>query len=125
MKICSLPDDPSRLLRYRDSIYAWDLLISAIAYFDFFTFLKKGPKTFREICAGLKIQSRPADVLLSLLLSLELIEAYDNKYGLTDLSLRYLVNDSPDSLVAYYDSLKNRPQCIEFREVLKTGKPAG
>lgn len=125
MKNYSLPDDPSRLLRYRDSIYASDLLLCAIAYFDFFTFLKEGTKTFDEICEKLKIQSRPADVLLSLLLSMELIQACEDKYGLTGLSMTYLVSDSPDSLVPYYCSLKNRPQCVEFHDVLITGKPAG
>ena len=44
---------------------------------------------------------------------------------MTDLSAKYLVSDSPDSLVPYYASLKNRPQCVEFRDILQTGKPAG
>ncbi|MBN1381337.1 MAG: methyltransferase [Deltaproteobacteria bacterium] len=117
--------DPSRLLRYRDSIYASDLLICAVAYFDFFTHLNKSPKTFDEICETMKIQPRPADVLLSLLMSMELIEMHGNRYGLNDLSSVFLVSNTPDSLVPYYHSLKNRPQCIEFREVLQTGKSAG
>jgi hypothetical protein len=125
MKDQPLHNDPSRLLRYRDSIYASDLLICAVAYFDFFTFLNEGPKTFDEICDNMRIQPRPADVLVSLLVSMELIESREHGYGLTDLSATYLVSNSPDSLVPYYTSLKNRPQCVEFREVLQTGKPAG
>jgi precorrin-6B methylase 2 len=117
--------DPSRLLRYRDSIYASDLLLCAVAYFDFFTFLKNSPRTHKEICNGLGIRPRPADVLLTLLLSLELVKVSQDKYGLTDLSAAYFVSDSPDSLVPYYCSLKNRPQCLEFCEILKTDKPAG
>ncbi|MEW6263336.1 MAG: methyltransferase [Thermodesulfobacteriota bacterium] len=118
-------NDPSRLLRYRDSIYASDLLICAITHLDFFTFLRNGPWTFKDIRENLKIESRPTDVLLSLLLALGLIEKDSNIYKLTDLSLKYLVSSGPDSLVPYYGSLKNRPQCLEFYEVLKTGKPAG
>lgn len=118
-------DDPSRLLRYRDSIYASDLLVCAIAHFDFFTFLRGEPKTFDEICDKMRFQPRPADVLVSLLLSMELIQKREQRYGLTDLSATYLVSDYPGSLVPYYRSLKNRPQCLEFREVLQTGKPAG
>ena len=125
MKDYPLYNNPSRLLRYRDSIYASDLLVCAIAYFDFFTLLKEGPQTYDEICKKLKIQLRPADVLLSLLLSMELIETHENKFCLTDLSRTYLVNDTPFSLVPYYGSLKNRPQCMEFYDVLKTGRPAG
>ena len=117
--------DPSRLLRCRDSIYASDLLVCAVAWFDFFTVLKEKPGTFNEICDTIKVLPRPADVLLSLLLSMDLVEACGQAFGLTELSEKYLVSDSPDSLVPYYSSLKNRPQCIEFRNVLQTGKPAG
>ena len=126
MKEFPLNKDPSRLLRYRDSIYASDLLVCAIAFFDFFTFLDEGPRTFDEICDKMKIQPRPTDVLLSLLLSMELVKTHDHRYyELTDLSATYLVSNKPDSLVPYYCSLKARPQCVEFQEVLKTGKPAG
>lgn len=117
-------NNPSRLLRYRDSIYASDLLVCAISFFDFFTYLNERPRTFDEICDKMKIQPRPADVLLSLLLSMELVERHDHRFSLTDLSAKYLVNNSPDSLVPYYASLKNRPQCLEFRDILQTGKPA-
>lgn len=120
-----MKNDPGRLIRYRDSIYASDLFVCAIAYFDFFTFLNEKSRTFDEICEKIEIQPRPADVLLSLLLSMDLIDVYDNKFVLTDLSATYLVNNSPESLVPYYASLKNRPQCMEFYEILKTGKPAG
>ena len=125
MKDHLLHNDPSCLLRYRDSIYASDLLVCAIAYFDFFTFLSNCPKTFDEICDKMRIKSRPADVLMSLLLSMELIETCEQKYGLTELSATYLVSNKPTSLVPYYCSLKNRPQCVEFRKILQTGKPAG
>jgi acetylserotonin N-methyltransferase len=54
-----------------------------------------------------------------------LIKMRGGKYFTTDLSATYLAGDSPASLVPYYASLKNRPQCLEFYEVLKTGKPAG
>lgn len=125
MKNHPLHNDPSRLLRYRDSIYASDLLVCAIAYLDFFTFLNEGPRTFDEICNKMRIRPRPADVLVSLLLSMELVEPRKHGYALTDLSATYLVSNSPDSLVPYYTSLKNRPQCMEFYEVLQTGNPAG
>ena len=125
MKNSHTNNDPSRLLRYRDSIYASDLLVCAIAFFDFFTFLNESPRTFNEICDNMKIQPRPADVLLSLLLSMELVERHDNRFSLADISAKYLVSNSPGSLVPYYASLKNRPQCVEFRDILQTGKPAG
>ena len=120
-----MQNDPSRLLGYRDSIYASDLLVCAVASFDFFTHLSGGPRMFDDICRTLQIKSRPADVLMSLLLSMGLIEMRGGGYGLTDLSATYLVGTSADSLVPYYRSLRHRPQCMEFRGVLQTGRPAG
>jgi hypothetical protein len=114
-----------RLLGYRDSIYAADLLVCAVAHLDFFTFLKKGPKSFDEICEKLNIRPRPADVLLSLLRSLDLIRKHGDKYGLTGLSGKFLARGAPESLAPYYASLKERPQCREFFEILRTGRPAG
>jgi predicted nicotinamide N-methyase len=125
MRKSLLRRDPSVLLRYRDSIYASDLLVCAIAHLDFFTFLKDHSRTFEEICANFEVDSRPTDVMLSLFLAMGLIEKDGTEYKLTDISSEYLVSNSPVSLVPYYASLKNRPQCKEFHDVLKTGKPAG
>jgi acetylserotonin N-methyltransferase len=121
----SIDRNPSGLLRYRDSIYAWDLFICAVVHFDFFTYLSKGSKTFSEICEAMRIKPRPADVLISLLVSMELIEMRGNKYALAEPSATYLVSDTPESLVPYYRSIQNRPQCLEFRDTLRTGMPAG
>ncbi|MDY6844987.1 MAG: methyltransferase [Thermodesulfobacteriota bacterium] len=116
--------DPSKLLRYRDSIYALDLLICAVAHLDCFTFLNNCAMTFEQICENFNTAPRPTDVMLSLFLAMELIEKVGIEYKLTDISREYLVSDSAASLVPYYASLKHRPQCKEFLSVLRTGKPA-
>jgi hypothetical protein len=46
----------------------------------------------------MKIQPRPVDVLLSLLLSLELIEAHDHRFALTDLSATYFADSFADAM---------------------------
>lgn len=120
-----LLDNPSSLLRFRDSIYASDLLICAVAKIDIFTHFKCGPLSFKEICENAQIKERPTDVLISLLLSHKLINITDGKYTPTAHSLKYLSSNSPESLVPYYKSIAHRPQCMEFYEVLKTGKPSG
>jgi predicted nicotinamide N-methyase len=116
---------PSELLRYRDSIYASDLLICAVADLDFFTFLKASPRSLDEICAALQLAPRPADVMLTLFLARGLVKKHGLRYSLRAVARDYLVSGPPWSLVPYYASQKNRPQCREFREVLKTGRPAG
>jgi hypothetical protein len=125
MDITQPRTDPSDLLRLRDSIYAPDLLICAAAYFDFFTYLDLSERDTEEICRDLEIASRPMDVMLTLFRAMGLIALKDCKYALLPLARDYLVSGQPRSLVPYYASQKTRPQCREFFEVLKTGKPAG
>jgi predicted nicotinamide N-methyase len=117
--------DPSELLSYRDSIYASDLLICAVAHLDFFTFLEGAPRSLVEICAALQLASRPADVMLTLFLARGLVKKRGGRYSLTAVAGDYLVSGAPWSLVPYYASQKNRPQCREFLEVLRKDRPAG
>jgi predicted nicotinamide N-methyase len=117
--------DPSELLRYRDSLYASDLLICAVADLGFFTFLKSSPRTVDEICAALRLASRPADVMLTLFRARGLVAKRGLRYSLSAVARDYLVSGTPWSLVPYYASQKNRPQCREFCEILKTDRPAG
>jgi SAM-dependent methyltransferase len=116
--------DPTNLLRLRDSVYSTDLLITAVAHFEFFSWLDKNPVGIHEICTTLEIEPRPADVMLTLFKALDLIEERDGLYYLTEQSKDYLVDTSPWSLVPYFASLKERPICDDMLRVLKTGKPA-
>jgi len=125
MDMASVREDPGILLRHRDSVYAPDLLICAVASLDFFTFLEPRARGLAEICDHFSIVARPAGVMVTLFLALGLVEVDAAGYRLTGLSRRYLVSSSPESLVPYYASLSSRPQCSEFLAVLRTGKPAG
>jgi 3-hydroxy-5-methyl-1-naphthoate 3-O-methyltransferase len=118
--------DPVSLMRYRDSIYASDLLICSIGHFDLFTNMASRQIDFLSCCRELGIHDRPARVLLSLLLSMNLLEQGEGGlYFISGLAIQSFVSTSPESLAPYFSSLKNRPQCLEFREVLLTDKPAG
>lgn len=116
--------NPSELLRYRDSIYASDLLICAVAFFDFFTYLSESTRSIEDICRDLQIAWRPADVMLTLFRAMGLIHYENDRFTLSLLARDYLVSSRPCSLVPYYASQKNRPQCREFYDVLTTGTPA-
>jgi hypothetical protein len=63
--------DPTNMLRLRDSVYSTDLLITAVAHFEFFSLLDKNPVGIAEI--SLEIEQRPADVMLTLFKALDLI----------------------------------------------------
>lgn len=116
--------DPSNLLRLRDSVYSADLFITAVAYLDLFSWLDKNPADLQEVCSSLQIEERPADVMLTLFKSLDLIEEKEGLYYLTELSKEHLIEPSPWFLGPYISTLKERPTCAEMLKVLKTDKPA-
>ena len=58
-------DRPDFDYRYRDGLYAADLLTAALAHPDFFTWLNKNPSDLDTICRSLGLQERPTDVMLA------------------------------------------------------------
>ncbi len=126
MSLTTLPKtDPSSILRYRDGLYAVDLLTAAIIEFDFFTRLAETPGDLGEICEQFGWAPRPADVLITLgKANGYLAEEVDGTVRVTGLAREHLVTGSPWNLAGYYQSLKDRPVAKDFVKVLKTGKPA-
>lgn len=116
--------DPTAIYRYRDGLYAADLLTAAIVHLNFFTWLSAHPSTPDEICAGLGLTSRPVDVLLTLCASNGLVAHENGRYVVTPVAREHLVAGSPFHLAPYYASLKDRPVVTDFIRVLKSDKPA-
>ena len=116
--------DPLRLYRYRDGLYAVDLLTAAIVYLDFFTWLGKNPSRREEICASLKIAERPADVMLTLFVANGFVTETDGLYRNTELAAEFLIAGSRLFMGPYYASLQERPVTKNFIEVLRHDKPA-
>jgi hypothetical protein len=54
-------NDPIEIYRYRDGLYAVDLLTAAIVFLDFFTWLSSRPSDHETICRELNLASRPAE----------------------------------------------------------------
>jgi predicted O-methyltransferase YrrM len=116
--------DPTRLYRYRDGLYAVDLLTAAIVYFDVFTWLDEHPSTLEQLCEGLGLSRRPADVLVTLAAANGLIERRGDVIAATALAREHLTRGSAFNLAAYYASLQARPVVQDFVRVLRTGAPA-
>jgi len=114
------------MLRIRDSVYAADLLTVAVAHLDLFGWLEaNGPADASAICEGLDIVAHPADVLITYLVALELLERDDeDRLRLTRHAQAFLVPESPTDLTAYFASLQERPTCRELLGVLRTGEPS-
>lgn len=125
MDLTRLPNtDPAALYRPRDSIYATDLLTAALAGLDLFTALDEQPRDKPTLCRDLGLIDRPTDVMLTLFSAMELLDAKDGVFDLTELAREHLVRRSPWYLGPYYASLKDRPAVQDFLKVLRTGRPA-
>ena len=121
---CAPKTDPTEIYRYRDGLYAVDLLITAIVQLDFFTWLSKHPADKPTICRTLEITERPTDVMLTLFTAIGLVQGEQGVFRVTELAREHVVQGSPWFLGAYYASLKDRPVCQDLLTVLRTGKPA-
>ncbi|HEY7057852.1 MAG TPA: methyltransferase dimerization domain-containing protein, partial [Vicinamibacterales bacterium] len=117
--------DPTPLYRYRDGLYATDLLTAAIATLDLFTYLANEPSSLDTLCRSLAIQARPTDVMLTLFVAMGLLDRDDGVYRVTTLAREHVVGTAPLSLAPYYASFKERPICRDFVAILRTGHPAG
>jgi hypothetical protein len=116
--------DPTAVYRYRDGLYAADLLTAAIVHFDFFSWLAAHPSTLDTICVEFDFASRPADVLLTLAATNGLVRCTEGVYAVTDTAREHLVSGSPFHLAPYFASLEARPVVSDFRRVLRSGQPA-
>ncbi len=117
--------DPIRIYRYRDGLYAADLITAALVHFDFFTWLAGNPSSFDQICAHFDFKARPADTMLTLFAANGFIEQQGGIFSCTEVAHEHLVSTSPWNLSPYYASLHDRPIARDFVEVLRSNKPAG
>jgi SAM-dependent methyltransferase len=116
--------DPTSIYRYRDGLYAADLLTAALAHLDFFTWLDEHPSDLKSICIALDLKERPADVMLTLFSAMGLLEARADVFHLTLLAREHLIKSSVWNIEPFFASLKERPVCKDMLNVLRTGKPA-
>ena len=115
--------DPTLLYRYRDALYAPDLLIVGL-HLDLFSALAREPATLAGICATFGIAERPADVMVTLFTAMGLLEQREGIFSVTDTARDHLVTRSPWYLGPYYPTLNDRPIARDLLEVVRTGKPA-
>jgi SAM-dependent methyltransferase len=116
--------DPAGLYRYRDGMSAVDLLVAATIHLGVFNRLASGPVPEASIPAEFDIHARPADVMISLLAALGLVERVDGLVRRTTLASEHFGPDAPWSLMPYYASMKDRPQVHDMLRVLRGGGQA-
>ncbi|HVV72823.1 MAG TPA: methyltransferase [Verrucomicrobiae bacterium] len=116
--------DPTSVYRYRDGLYASDLLTAAVCHLDFFNWLNANPGAPSTICRSLGLHERPVDVMLTLFTAMGLVRREGENFSLTELAKEHLCAASPFCVAPYFRSVKDRPVCLDMVEVLRTGKPS-
>jgi predicted O-methyltransferase YrrM len=115
--------DPTLIYRYRDALYASDLLIVGL-HLDFFSWLESHPSSRAGVCAAFGFADRPADVLLTLFTAMGFLRNRDGAFEVTETAAEHLVKRSPWFLGPYYPTVDDRPVAQDLLAVLRTGKPA-
>ena len=137
--------DPTQIYRYRDGLYAEDMLIAGIVWLDLFSWLAKNPSGLPGVMKQFEISERPTDVMLTLFVAMGLLRREPSvegrgpegsgsrpstldprpaTYHVTPAAREHLCAGSPWFLGPYYASLKDRPVCQDLLKVLRTGRPA-
>ena len=116
--------DPLEIYRYRDGLYAVDLLTAAITEFDFFTSLAAEPADLASLTRRFAIAERPADVMLTLFTADGFVAREGGRFHVTATAREHLVRTSPFFLGPYFASLQERPVVRDFVKILRTGRPA-
>lgn len=116
--------DPTTLYRYRDALYAEDLLIVGLVHLDLFTRLAAEPTGTEGLCARHGLKLRPAGVMVTLFRAMGLIEGTCDRWEPTPVAREHLVRGSAWYIGPYYASLAERPVAADLLRVLQTDRPA-
>lgn len=116
--------DPTSIYRYRDGLYAVDMLTAAICHLDFFSWLAEHPADKAAICRALDLRERPADVMLTLFTAMGHLQNDGGTFSLTKQAREHLVKSSPWFIGPYFASVRERPVCQDILAVLRSDKPA-
>jgi hypothetical protein len=118
--------DPTPIFELFRGNHATELLTAAVAHFDVFGRLARHPLSFVALRQQLRLETRPALVLITALRAFGLI--VENNRGLLDLSptaREHLVRDADFEVAGYLDLAADSPGVLEMVERLRTNRPAG
>ncbi|MGD0812732.1 MAG: methyltransferase [Verrucomicrobiota bacterium] len=116
--------DPTSIYRYRDGLYAVDMLTAAICHLDLFSWLAEHPSDKAALCRAMGICDRPTDVMLTLFTAMGHLRNDRGVFFVTEQAREHLVKSSLWFIGPYFGSVKERPVCQDILAVLRTDKPA-
>ncbi len=117
--------DPTLIFEHFRGSYGSELLTVAVAHFNLFGLLAAGPQSLTYLCHKLGLETRPANVLLTALQAMQLVERADNdRYAVTPLAREHLVPGAPFEVCDYVGLAANAPGVLEMAERLRSNRPA-
>jgi predicted O-methyltransferase YrrM len=117
--------DPLSIYRYRDGLYAVDLVAAALSADVFSWMAELDSFTAGQVSDHFGWAARPVDVMLTLFAANQWLSREGGLLKLLPVAREHLCEGSPWSLRPYYASLQSRPVARDFAEVLRTDRPAG
>ena len=107
-------------LALRDDIYGAEMLVAATRAFDILPLIKM-PTTVSAICTVLNLSERPAEVMLTCLAAMQVIDRSGDTVTLADSSGDVLRNHSR----WFQDSFNQRPVYRSILESMRSNAPSG
>lgn len=117
--------DPSPLVELFRGSYATELLTAAVAHLKLFATLADGPTTFDALRRAIRLEERPATVLIVALRAMGLIEAtIEDRLDMSSLARQHLAPGGEFYLGDYIGLAAESPGVLGMTERLRTNRPA-
>jgi predicted O-methyltransferase YrrM len=118
--------DPTPIFEHFRGSFGSELLTVAITHFGLFDRLAEGPKTFDALREELRLDERPAIVLLTAMRAMGLLADDEaGRVALTPLAAEHLVPGGAFDVSDYVGLAADSPGVVEMVERLRTNRPAG
>ncbi len=119
--------DPTPIFDLYRGNYATELLTAAVAHFDLFAHLAEGPLAFDLLRTAIRLEERPASVLITALRAMGLItrRTDDHRLELSPMAREHLVPGGAFYVGDYLGMAAQSSGVLEMLERLRTNQPAG
>jgi SAM-dependent methyltransferase len=117
--------DPTAIFELFRGSYGSELLTAATCHFDLFGRLAQQGKTFDQLREELGLETRPANVLVTALRAMGLLQLRDEQLELTSIAHEHLVPGGEFDVGNYVGLAAESPGVLSMVNLLKTNRPLG
>ncbi|MCA9036339.1 MAG: methyltransferase domain-containing protein [Planctomycetaceae bacterium] len=125
-RLSSPSSDPTFIFELYRGSYGSELLNAAVSHFGVFRLLAQKPLNFEDLRQALKLEQRPAIVLITALRAMQLLQTNaSGQFELTIAAAEHLVDGGEFDVGNYLGLSATSPGVLEIVERLRTNRPAG